>query len=120
MSRQRGSSLLEVLVATGILATISVVFLTAMSSGLEGTMKIDEHFTAENLVRNQIEDIRNSPYSYGDFYPVTVEPPPEYSILIEVTDVSPTDYPDSLQIVGVSVSRGEKRVLKLETYKADL
>ena len=117
--RQRGSSLLEVLVALAILGTIAVVFLSTISSGLLGAAKIDERAVAENLARNQIEDIRRQPYSYDNLYPVTLSLPPGYTVIVDVADLSPVEYPSSLQKVAVSVCRGERGVLKLETYKVN-
>ncbi len=79
---------------------------------------IEEHLVARSLIRTQLEEIKNQPYNTINQYPVTVSAPSEYTVQIDVTDLSPPDYPDSLQKVAVTVSRVGKRIINVETLKA--
>ena len=119
MGSQRGSVLLEALIAVLMLGTIAVIFLGAISSGLLGAGIVEEHLVAKNLARTQMEDLKSLPYDIANQYPVTVSPPPGYTVLIDVTNLSPAEYPDSLQKMAVTVCRDGKTILTVETFKAN-
>ncbi|MFC1973816.1 prepilin-type N-terminal cleavage/methylation domain-containing protein [Chloroflexota bacterium] len=120
LKRQRGSSLLEVLVATAILGVISTVFLTTISSGLMASASIEKHSVAENLIQTQIADIRNMSYSIVDHYPVTVSPCNGCITTVDVSDISPAENPGTLQKVVIEVCFDGRTVMAIETFKANL
>jgi Tfp pilus assembly protein PilV len=130
---QRGISLLETMVAAGILVAIGVVFMSAMSTGYRSAGALDEQLQAEALIRSQLEDIKNSPYQDSGVYPVTVNLPPQYSVNISVEpptcigtadDCTPLeelveDPPvTTIQQITVSVYHGDKHILSVACYKA--
>jgi len=117
--KERGSSLIETLVALAILGTIAVCFLSAISSALMQSGKISGYCTAENLARNQVEDIRSMQYSINNSYPITVSEPPGYETVVNVTNISPVDYPDTIQTVVVKVFRSEVKLFEIETFKVN-
>lgn len=117
---QHGGSLLENVLGVGLLGVIGVVFLAAIGTSLSSAGIVDEIYTADNLARTQMEDIKSQPYSDTNSYGVTVTPTGDYAVSITVVDESPALYPDTLQRVMVTISRSGQRVLRLESYKAKL
>lgn len=114
---QLGISLLESLVAVGVLGLIGAGFLSALSTGSRSTATLDQYVTAENLARSQLEKIKNAPYDgtapYYDAYQVT--PPGGYAITFAVT------YPQSpdtnIQEIKVTTSVAGKTLLVVSGFK---
>ncbi len=119
MNRQKGTTILEVLVALGLLGMIAGAFLTAISSDLCRAGLVDQRFTAENLARTQVEYIKSLPYDDAGYYPLIDPIPPYYEITVDGIDVSPPDYLNSLQKVIVTVLRNDGAVLTVANYKAN-
>ena len=118
--RQRGESLIETLVGVTLLGGIATVFLLGISTALTASGEVSEDYTAENLARVQMEEIKSLPYSDSNTYPLAVSPPAEYTVSISVIDESPIEHPSTLQRIVVTVSRQGRTILVLESYKAKL
>jgi len=123
---QTGFSLIEVLVAVVILGVIGAGLLTALNTNSRATRTLDEQVVAANLAVAHIEAIKESPYA--DTYPdagdnITI--PSQYSVAID-TKVSSDGFTfsdptgsdnETLQKITVIVSRPEKPILSLCTYR---
>lgn len=132
LSGQKGISLIENLVAVGILAAIGVAFMSALFTGYRSVGILDEKQQAETLIRSQLEDIKSGPYQESGEYPIVVELPPQYSMSITVTPPMHIGTLDNnvpleellgysvttIQEITVSVSHGGKPVLSVACYKA--
>ncbi|MFC2069973.1 prepilin-type N-terminal cleavage/methylation domain-containing protein [Chloroflexota bacterium] len=118
ISNQRGSTLIEILVATAILGVIGVVFVSAISAGTIGAGKVEERSTAESIARTQIEFIKSLPYADSNSYPPVVTSS-GYEPRVEVTELSPAEYPNTLQKIVVTVFRDGRSLLSIETFKVN-
>jgi len=139
---QRGLTLVEVLVAVVILAAIGVAFITSMNTAYKSVGVLDEKTQAKALAHSQLEQMKNAPYPveepfYGtDVYPVTVDLPTQYSMLINVVPPTCIGEADNctpleellggsvttIQEIKVSIfrtgSEGDRPVFSLSCYKS--
>ena len=120
---QTGFSLIEVTFAVGLLAIIGVVFIGSLNTAYRSVGVLDEKIQAEALARSQMEYIKDSPYNDSGNYTVTVDLPTQYSMSINVQDITPTPtlQENTLQVIKVSVSRptgeGDRPIFSVSTYK---
>jgi prepilin-type N-terminal cleavage/methylation domain-containing protein len=63
MEREKGFSLLEVMLAIALMGIIAVAFLGALSTGSRAIFIADERATAESLARTEMEYIKNCNYA---------------------------------------------------------
>ena len=140
MEREKGFSLIEVIIAIALLGIIAVAFLGALATGSKAIFIADERATAESLARSQMEYVKNLPYD-------DIRNPPEYTPLLDIpegysieiaaeyfdadgdgtleVDVTTTEVredDEGIQKITVTVIHNynnNKEVIKLEGYKVD-
>lgn len=130
LNGQRGLTLIETLVALGILAAVAVVYLASVSTSSRGVIINQEKVTGESLAKSQMESIRRQAYDGVHNPPVyaTITIPQDaaskgYSIVTPITaqrmdprgDGTAND--DGLQKIIVTITHNGKTVFTLEGYK---
>ena len=115
VSGQKGTTLIEVLIAIALLGMIAVPFLTALSTSSRALIIADERTTAESLVRSEIEYVKSQEYdttgNYTDIADADV--PVGYDVYLNVTELVP-----GLQNITVTVERDGEVVLITSSYRA--
>ena len=128
--KQAGFSLLEALVAIGILGLIGVGMIAALDTNSRANRTLDEQVTAVSLATAHLEVLRELPYGdTEDPYSsagASISIPSQYDVVISTEWSSdgetfgPYIEDATLQRITVSVSReGGKPVLLMCTYKKD-
>ncbi len=110
MAGERGSTLIEILVALGIIAVALTVFLAALQLGLRGVANVQEQTLAASLARSQMESVKAAPW------------PGPYPALAAPSGYTVTTTPESgplpgLQLITVTVSRHGRPLLTIQGYK---
>ena len=125
-SSEQGLTLLEVLIALGIIAAIAVTFLLGMSTSSKAVVVSQENVTAESLAKSQMEAIKRWEYDAAgvppDYLPAKLtDIPTGYDIDIDAERMDPledgADNDDGLQKITVTITRGGETVFILEGYK---
>jgi prepilin-type N-terminal cleavage/methylation domain-containing protein len=144
MEREKGFSLLEVMIAIALMGIVAVAFLGALSTGSKVIFIADERATAESLARTQMEYVRNQDYSGAPWdYTVTSlqrsstdqpswwsdeagkEKPPflpdeyaGYTVNVNVTAVPLHATDDGIQKIIVVITHHDKEIFTLEGYRS--
>jgi Tfp pilus assembly protein PilV len=96
---QSGASLVEILVAVGIIASALVIFIAALSTAAFAVRASNQLTTANNLAASQLESIKAAAYVTGTASYPGIAAPPGYSVSNVVTELGA-----GLQQVTVTVS----------------
>lgn len=122
---QAGFSLVEELVAIGLVG-LGIVFLLAMiGTGAIGVTTQQEHMIADSLARSQLELIKDAMYQDDHTSYPTVSAPPTFSVSVEAADWDPgsgtfTGSSDNgMQRITVTVTRGGDTLVELQDIKVD-
>jgi prepilin-type N-terminal cleavage/methylation domain-containing protein len=112
---QKGFSLIEVLIATALLAILSVAILGALGSASKILISTDTSETAKDLAVAQMERIKSAPYNSTYTIDSSLFPTASgYSANITVQPVKPDS---SLQKVTISVFQAGNSVYTLTDYR---
>ncbi|MFC1992315.1 prepilin-type N-terminal cleavage/methylation domain-containing protein [Chloroflexota bacterium] len=124
--KQTGFTLIEVVIAMGILGFIGAGFLTALNMSSKTTQSLDERVVAANLATAYLEAIKESPWALT--YPNAgdnVTNPFQYDVVVDVaysndggTTWVDTYTDETFQRITVNVSREGRYVLSVCTYRS--
>ncbi len=114
---ERGVTLVESLVAVGIMATALVVFLGGMSTGLLATSQADRLSTAHELARSQMEFTKAAAYGAAPYTYPTVTPPSGYAVSAAASTIPGADA--RIELITVQVTKDSAVVYSLEGYKVN-
>jgi prepilin-type N-terminal cleavage/methylation domain-containing protein len=100
MEREKGFSLLEVIIAIALMGIIAVAFLGALGTASKAIFIADERATAESLARSQMEYVKEQDYRASEYIP---GPPPQW---IDKSYLK-IDVPDGYTILGFDRNNDE-------------
>jgi prepilin-type N-terminal cleavage/methylation domain-containing protein len=131
---QAGFSLIEVLVALGILAMVAVIFLVGMSTSSRAVIVSQERVTADSLAKAEMEYVKGAEYHTDNStwsYQLPSSPPawdPTHNLTIEYTGYSlevagsrPAGhtYDDGIQEITITVSHNGEIVTTVTGFKVN-
>ena len=129
---ERGLTLIEILVALGILAAVSVIFLLGMTTSSKAIMISQESVAAESLTKSELEYAKsvtylNAPWSYQlPSSPPAWDPThslPDgydgYSIQVNASCLTGHNPDDGIQEITVTVTHDGETAFTLVGYKVD-
>jgi len=133
MKSEKGFTLIETLVALGLLGMIGVSFLSGLATTFAAVMVSQERTVAESLAKSQLEYIKAQDYVLtADYDPA--DPEKRYELIdipadlvekgydIEIsplpeTIISPGEDEFELQSITVAVRRNGEKIITISDYK---
>jgi prepilin-type N-terminal cleavage/methylation domain-containing protein len=114
MKREKGFSLIEVIVALALLGIISIPFLGATATTTSSRVTAEERASAKILAESLMDTVKKLPYASS--YDSSITIPSEfagYTATCTVKNMS------NIQKLTISVQHHGRSILKLENYKVD-
>ena len=115
MKSERGTSLIETLVALALLGIIAVAFLSALATSSNARSIADEHASARILAESQMENIKKQTYAFS-YDPVPLSTVyPGYSAVVDVDNLRN----GNIQKITVTIRHHDRDIETLESYKGN-
>ena len=116
MKNEKGFTLIEVLVALGLLGIIAVAFLTGIATSSKAILIANERTIAESLARSQMEYVKELDYNGATSYDPAQIPAEHvgFSATIDVVELAA-----GLQEITVTIDYYGEVVITLEDYKVN-
>jgi type II secretory pathway pseudopilin PulG len=112
MKSEKGTSLLETILALAILGIISASFLGATATTSTARVTADERASGKILAESLMEDIKKDAYSTS--YNLTI--PSQFAGYTANISVKENNY---IQDITICIQHRNHEVLELESYKVD-
>ena len=115
----RGSLLLETVVASMVFALVGVAVLSGLSNTYRTGAMVNVHSKAENVARNQMEYIFGQTYQEPGStpYPTYSTVPADYSVTTSTTEVDPLAPDTEIERVNVAVTYDGQVIVSLSTLR---
>ncbi|MDO8531134.1 MAG: type II secretion system protein [Dehalococcoidia bacterium] len=113
---QRGSSLLESVLAVALLGIVAVVLLAGLSSGSLATREAQSSVGAEQMALSQVEYMKGLPYQAPPASYATVTPSPDYTLTASAVSA---ESDNNVSLVTITVSLNGQPYVTLQTYKTN-
>jgi prepilin-type N-terminal cleavage/methylation domain-containing protein len=111
---EKGSTLIEVLVALALLGIVSVLFLSSVANSSTARVTADSRVSAKILAESLIDDIKKQ--GYEPSYDITI--PPEYDGYSANLTVE-SMYNGNIQRLIITIEHLDREVLTLESFKVE-
>jgi len=112
----RGFTLIEVLLALGLVGIIAIAFLGGLSTASRAVLTADVRATAESLARSEMEYVKSQPYQNAP-WDYEGDPPGYDGYAVEVSAEPLDDPDDGIQEITVAVIHDDKEIVTLVGYK---
>lgn len=116
MKSEKGFSLIEVMIAIGLLGIIGAGLIGALGTASKALFIADSRETAKNLAESQMESVKSQPYDTSEYAAAPI--PAEcgnYTADISVESLS--SQASNVQKITVTISHQGEVVTELEDYK---
>jgi prepilin-type N-terminal cleavage/methylation domain-containing protein len=119
MRNQKGFSLIEVLIALGIIGVVSVSYIGTLGNATRTAIFTDEMDTGRVLAQSQMENVKRLNFTTTCNYApenISVVDYPGYTATVEATPAAERD--NFIQTITVTINHNGKTVATLQDCKA--